>query len=183
MSTNTLDSGGKSTRRPGYVYGGVGYIPLTRGRAALCDPGDVAFLSQWDWFVVISKKSNDERAFRNRRASEDNGRAGLVQMSHAIARPEIGQQVDHVNHNPLDNRRSNLRVCSQAENKRNVRSKGGTSRFKGVTWNARRRKWSTSITKGRSYWIGYYDSETDAAIVYNVAAQLFHGDFACLNDI
>lgn len=48
-----------------------------------------------------------------------------VSLHRFILNPSCEMQVDHINHNPLDNRRDNLRVCSQQENLKNRRTKRG----------------------------------------------------------
>ena len=95
-----------------------------------------------------------------------------------------GKVVDHINHDTKDNRRSNLRVCTQAQNRRNQLKTRGSSQYKGVSWSTRRKKWAAFICKERqTYGLGEFKNEEDAAIVYNVAAQLLHGQFAHLNKV
>lgn len=104
-------------------------------------------------------------------------------MSRELLRASGSTIVDHINHDTLDNRRSNLRICTSTENNRNVRSKGKSSRFKGVYWDGVNKKWVAVITCGKTMKIGLLDEEEDAAIMYNVAAQLFFGKFAYLNPV
>lgn len=90
--------------------------------------------------------------------------------------------VDHINRNGLDNRRCNLRVCSSRLQMANQGSRGGSSLYKGVTWNKRRKKWCAKIQVcGKWYHLGYFDDELDAARAYDEAALAFHGAYACLN--
>jgi hypothetical protein len=91
--------------------------------------------------------------------------------------------VDHINGNGLDNRRENLRICSQALNCANAKkTKGKTSRFKGVFWNRQSKKWCAQIgNKKRNHIIGYFNSEARAAQAYNRKAKEFFGEFARLN--
>lgn len=70
---------------------------------------------------------------------------------------------DHINGDTLDCRRSNLRVSTTAENAQNQGSRGGSSRFRGVTWDRARGKWmATAMLGGRRRTIGRFDSEADA---------------------
>jgi hypothetical protein len=72
--------------------------------------------------------------------------------------------VDHRDGNPLDNRRANLRLASQAENCQNVRARGGTSRFRGVSWDRKSQKWyAKAKLNGRQHALGLYEREEDAA--------------------
>lgn len=90
--------------------------------------------------------------------------------------------VDHINRNGLDNRRCNLRVVSQRTQMANQGSRGGSSRFKGVTWRKERKKWCAKIqVQGKWHHIGYFDDEIEAAKAYDQVALQWHGDNACLN--
>lgn len=92
--------------------------------------------------------------------------------------------VDHINGDPSDNRRENLRVCTQAENLRNKKKpiSGRKSKYKGVK--PRLGKFEASIGKGESYrYIGTYETEIEAAVAYNVKAAELFGEFARLNEI
>lgn len=74
---------------------------------------------------------------------------------------------DHINFDRLDNRRSNLRVVTQAENLQNRRSyKGSTSRFRGVNWRKSHRKWQArGRINNKENHLGYFDDEEEAAEV------------------
>ena len=92
--------------------------------------------------------------------------------------------VDHINGNRQDNRISNLRPASRAENLRNqIGSRGGTSKYLGVSWSTRRRKWIATVKpSGRNAkYLGQFDCEIDAAICRDVGAMKYHGAFASLN--
>jgi hypothetical protein len=107
-----------------------------------------------------------------------------------VMREPEGLVVDHINGNRLDNRKSNLRACTVAQNSQNRRKPvknyaGGapTSKFKGVY---RRRqkptKWYAAIrVAGRSQFLGSFDTETEAARAYNMAATEAWGEYAGLN--
>lgn len=81
------------------------------------------------------------------------------------------RQGDHINRDPLDNRRSNLRVLTQAQNQQNRGTRGtGTSQYRGVCWHARDRRWQASAKIGRkNFHIGLFADELEAAR----AAQAF----------
>ena len=99
-----------------------------------------------------------------------------------IAGATKGEIVDHRNGNTLDNCRLNLRICAQAENTINRKSKGGASRFKGVWLEKRRGKWVAEIRlNGKRKHIGTFVDEIEAAKAYDAAARKTHGEFATLN--
>lgn len=91
--------------------------------------------------------------------------------------------VDHQNGNGLDNRRSNLREATVAQNSANSRlSRRSTSGFKGVTWYKRCSRWRAHIkVDQKQRHLGYFDDPTAAAKAYDAAALDVFGDFARLN--
>lgn len=92
-----------------------------------------------------------------------------------------GLVVDHINGNPLDNRRENLRLCTVKENNWNRRRRiGGSSRFKGVSRAGNR--WKAIIwPNGSQKYLGSYADPEEAARAYDRAAAEEYGEFACLN--
>jgi hypothetical protein len=106
-------------------------------------------------------------------------------MHRLIMAPPAGLCVDHINHDGLDNRRCNLRICTQRENSSNMRAhRDSNSPFKGVCYEKAFSRWRASIGfKGVTIYLGIFPSEIDAALAYNEAALKYHGEFACLNDV
>lgn len=92
-------------------------------------------------------------------------------------------QIDHRDGNPSNNRASNLRESTQAENARNCAGRRGkSSSYKGVHLFRRTSKWTAQIAvSGKSKHLGFFDTEIEAAVAYNHAAQSLHGDFARLS--
>ena len=90
---------------------------------------------------------------------------------------------DHSNGNGLDNRRANLRPATVTQNSANQRPRRGTSsRYKGVRWCKKSRKWRAGIkVNGRERHLGLFTSEEDAARAYNEAALGAWGEYAYLN--
>lgn len=88
--------------------------------------------------------------------------------------------VDHINHNGLDNRRCNLRVCTNSQNICNCCiPKNNKSGHKGVYWDSNRKKWNTQITiNKKTIHLGRYDNIEDAIRVRNEAAKKYYGEFA-----
>lgn len=98
---------------------------------------------------------------------------------------EVTTPVDHVDGDPLNNTRKNLRSCDHQQNMMNRKShKGSSSQFKGVYWETSRQKWRAAIrVNGKRHSLGYYLVEVEAASAYNQAALTYHGEFARLNQI
>lgn len=98
--------------------------------------------------------------------------------------PPDNMQIDHKNDNGLDNRKLNLRVCTSGQNAQNRPSqKGASSKFKGVSWSKKKKKWRSVLHQNdKSIHIGYYDNEIEAACAYDKAAKELFGEFAYLNN-
>lgn len=96
-----------------------------------------------------------------------------------------GIGTDHKNGNKLDNRISNLRICSQEFNNKNVSlRKDNTSGYKGVSWSKQYNKWRVQINiKNKRVIVGYYNNKLYAAYVYNQVCLIHYGSFAKLNKI
>jgi hypothetical protein len=94
------------------------------------------------------------------------------------------EQVDHRDHDTLDNTRANLRLATAVENSRNQRrSRNNRSGFKGVSFHKRAGKWHAQITTaGKRRHLGYFAAAETAAFAYNLAAVQHFGDFAVLNE-
>lgn len=91
-------------------------------------------------------------------------------------------QVDHINGDKLDNRKENLRVCTNTENAKNRPAFSG--KYKGVHFAKKQRKWVAQITVNRKiYNLGSHENAEHAALAYNEAAIKYHGEYAYLNTI
>ena len=88
--------------------------------------------------------------------------------------------IDHINCIRYDNRRANLRLCSNKENVRNQRRcVRNTTGFKGVSFDKRRGKFTAGITvDGKRHFLGYYADPADAARAYDLAANRYFGEYA-----
>jgi hypothetical protein len=104
-------------------------------------------------------------------------------MHRVIMKTPEEMDTDHINHDQLDNRRENLRICTRSENKRNsVAYKTNTSGFKGVTFSRHTNKWQAQIKVGDlEKYLGYFSKLEAAAHAYDDAAKKYYGDFAKLN--
>jgi len=149
-------------------------IPLTQGKFTIVDAEDYDRLAEHKW--CAAEISGNFYAQRGAKGT-------TIKMHREILNIPPGLVCDHKNHNTLDNRRCNLRICTPAQNNYNQLPRdGGTSRYKGVHWHKEHRKWQAQIQhQGRMIHIGYYDYEADAAIAYDDMAIELFGEFACLN--
>ena len=104
----------------------------------------------------------------------------IISMHRMITMAKKGQIVDHQNGDTLDNRTSNLRICSHAENMRNRRiNKNNKSGFKGVWLDNQTKLYRAEIkAEGKRIGLGYHQSAEDAHAAYVEAAKKYHGEFA-----
>lgn len=95
-----------------------------------------------------------------------------------ISDPDV--VIDHINHNGLDNRKSNLRICNNSQNLCNCNiSKNNKSGCKGVYWSNDRQKWCAQITiNNKTKGLGRYNNYEDAVKARNEAAFKYYEEFA-----
>lgn len=150
-------------------------IPLTQGQNAIVDTEDFEWLSQWHWYAEWSSFTNSyyagSKTTNNRR----------LRMHRAIIKTDDSHQVDHRNHNTLDNRRNNLRVCNHSQNAMNKRLRADSSSgLKGVRQAST--KWAAQIRIGnKAVWLGTFSTPEKAARTYDSAARKHFGEFALTN--
>lgn len=158
-------------------------IPLTQGQVALIDDADYALVSEYRWYAVWNDYSKTFYAVRTEY------REGYPKRQVYMHRVILGVTdrrilVDHKNHVGTDNSRQNIRACHPHQNRSNTKKpkSGSRSQFKGVHWDRRCNKWFAQIVaRGKQIYLGICASELEAAIRYDNAARIHHGDFAFLN--
>lgn len=151
-------------------------IPLSQGQFALVDDKDFEYLSQWKWFLGCGGYAS-----RKYRCEKTKKRLNIL-MHRVINKTPHNMHTDHVNSDKLDNRRANIRTATRKQNMQNTKKKAGSSIYKGVSWYKAGKKWSAKINPDRKrLHLGYFHSETEAALAYNKAAIKYFGQFAKLN--
>jgi hypothetical protein len=150
-------------------------IPLSQGLVALVDDEDYDQASMHQWYAARVNGS----IYAQRSARLPNG----GQVTQKIHTHLTGWPlVDHINGNGLDNRRSNLRPATKAENNRNKRRyRNSTSGFKGVSQRGNGRWRAYIYVNGRRVGLGDHATAEAAARAYDAAAPVHHGEFARLN--
>ena len=131
------------------------------------------------WYSIWNKNSKSCRVY-----CFDHKKFGLASrlLHRTIMNCPEGMVVDHQFHDTLDNRKENLRICTVSQNAMNKRKSIGSSRFKGVSWHKRDKKWKGKIVhNGRRISLGNFSSEEEAARAYDAKALKLFGEFSCLN--
>ena len=161
-------------------------IKLTQGKFALVDDEDFERVSQYKWLAHKNNLSdNIWYAARNITVSK-NKRKRIYLHRYIMNVSEIRTPyVDHVNHNGLDNRKENLRLCSMSQNQANrATAIDSLSGYKGVSYQKRDKIFVASIVCNKEYYyLGCFKAADEAALAYNKKAIELHGEFAYLNKI
>lgn len=166
----------------------IGSMPSPSRQVQLMT-GEVAVIDEADWPVVSYFRWRYSRT----------GRAGPHAKKYvmaAIGSPRIylhrivmgspkGAFVDHIDGDPLNCRRANLRLVTKeqnAQNRRAHRTEGRTSKFRGVSWDKKARKWQATIYGGGTlYRLGWFTDDQLAAAVYDDASFVLHGEYGTRN--
>lgn len=125
------------------------------------------------------------------RSKYENGKYKSILMHRMIMDAPSEMQVDHINHNGLDNRKVNLRLCTNAQNCMNKRDfLRRPKNLKGVCHFSVNRRgriykyWRAQIgVAGKGIYLGCFNKADDAIKAYNNAAQKYFGEFAKLNEV
>ncbi len=155
-------------------------IPLTQGKYAIVDVEDYEQLIKYNWGVENNHMTR--YASRKRLTSDVNCLVARIKMHRQIINVPEGKFVDHINHNGLDNRKTNLRIVSQEQNDWNRRKRRGnyTSKYKGIR--KKDGKWHVRIShKKIRLYLGAFDDELAAARAYDAKAKELFKEYACLN--
>jgi hypothetical protein len=174
-SLRSAVDGGQLTEDGRRKTGGAWLIKLTFGKFAVIDAEDYDRVSQYNWCAVDFDHCWYAHTFK---------RDGTpLSMHRLITNAPKGLLVDHIDHSGLNNRKSNLRLCTNSQNQQNKRpTRGSTSRYKGVDrWNFHKKFRARITHNGKRIHLGYFDSEIDAAKAYDKKAKELFGKFAYLN--
>lgn len=135
------------------------YIELSgkkgKGHRTEVDEETYKLYGHLSWFL-------GDTGYAMRRPSLDDGTKVTIRLHRLVTDAPEGMVVDHLNGDKLDNRGSNLRVCTQAENARNRK---GTV---GVCWDKSKSKW---VVRYRNTHYGRYETESEARRAYQLACS------------
>lgn len=147
-------------------------IILTRGQVAKVDDDDFERFGKIPWYA---SKSRD-----NFYAARKSGRGPTVFLHRVIMGSPAGMKIDHENHDTLDCRKRNLRVCTNQQNvaNRNGANKTSKSGVRGVYWHKKAGKWTAMIRfNGKGRYLGLFAKKSDAAAAFSAATRHYFGEF------
>lgn len=160
-------------------------IELTQGKFALVDDQDFEELNKFKWH--LDKHGRNEYAKRWDYLGFIDGKKtqkGVKMHQHLMKknRGYIGH-TDHIDGNGLNNQMYNLRPTNKSLNSANSVAKGSKyTIYKGISWHKRQEKWNVRIRiMGESYYFGCFESDVEAAKIYDCAARRIYGKNARLN--
>jgi len=150
-------------------------IKLTQGQITQVDDEDYEYLNQWKW--GLKRGRNTCYVIRSNKVK---GKSIITRMHRVIMNNVKGMVIDHIDHNGLNNQKSNLRVCTHKQNLMNKVARG-KSKYLGVSYNNLgfiRARISVDL---KEIHLGYFKTEEDAAKSRDIASVKYFGDFASLN--
>lgn len=154
------------------------------GRVGIIEAVDYDSIKGLTWYCM-KNASNGTYVVANTGEKTARGTFKRVLMHRILLGVNENQIVDHKNGNGLDNRRCNIRIATRSQNmwnKRTTRRGKTSSKYKGVHWFKRDRKWQSQIcVNGIKRHLGYFDDEIEAAKAFDAAARELCGEFAYLN--
>lgn len=151
------------------------------GYKVLVDDEDYERISRYKWSV--NKKSKNDIYFRTHQYV--NGNRVTISLHRYImgCKYRDGNRVDHIDHNTFDNRKCNMRLCTEQENNQNRRKPvTNTTGYKGVRVSTGDNRWGAVVAiNDKNVRVGTYSSPEEAARMYDMLALKLHGEFACTN--
>jgi len=148
-------------------------IQLTQGKVALVDDEDYDWINGFKWHYTHFGYAGHRTDIKT-----------IVLMHRLILCAPKGMEVDHKNRDKLDNRRDNIRLCTRGQNNANRGVSRGSSKYKGVFWETRSKRWRAEAAKDKVvYTVGRFRDEKEAALAYNKKTLELWGEYARTNVI
>lgn len=149
-------------------------LKLSQGKFALVDDEDFEKLNKYKWCI-----NGMGRAMRSTTKPKK-----CIYLHRAIMNPPKNMTVDHIDGNPLNNQKNNLRICLHKNNLKNRSiNKNTPCGLKGVGLNSNGKFTARIWYKKRLIHLGTFVSKEEAARAYNKKAMIFRGKYANLNQL
>jgi hypothetical protein len=147
---------------------------------ALVDDIDFKYLNQFRWYV----QKGENTYYASRKIYYDDRTRHNIKMHRFILNTPDNMEIDHIDHNGLNNQRSNIRNCTKSQNAIN-RKTFGSSEFIGINpflqKCGKKRYRARLVINGKFISLGCYTNEIEAAITYDISAMIYHKEFAKTN--
>lgn len=141
------------------------FLPLSKGFQTEIDDADGPLATRWKWHVQVKPYGAYAR-----RGVKVEGRCLTVYLHRVLMDAPPDAEVDHIDRNGLNNRRSNLRLVTHSQNMWNRDPDAGVTR--------RRGRWRATITHtGKKIDIGLYECREDAVLARSFVAGQLRGEF------
>lgn len=156
-------------------------ILLSQGKIALIDDEDFEIVNRYKWYA------NKHRSTFYARTNVRVGYKKRINIKmHRLILNLTDQNIiiDHVDGNGCNNQKDNLRICTNSQNQANrPKRKYSIALYKGISQsNSKKGGWRAQIKiNGRVKSLGYFNTQEQAALAYNEAAKIIHGEFANIN--
>lgn len=157
-------------------------IILSNGMIAIVDDEDFEELNKYKWHYSIGSSQRKGYARRMKMTDRKTRRIYMHRVIMGLdGNPDRTFMVDHIDRNPLNNSKENLRICTLGENLRNKSKKiNGQFRYMGIR--KARKLFAAQIThNGNHICLGTYQTQEEAALAYNKKKIELHGEFANFN--
>ena len=151
------------------------WIGYTRnGEEFRFDNEDYERVIEYNWYLHKGNGYIETHIYK------ENKKRTKLKIHRLIMNPPDNMQIDHINHDKTDNRRQNLRICTNAENQYNQsKRKDNTSGYKGVHWFKNMQKWTAQIwVNNKKIHLRCFDNLEEATKAYKIAADKYFGEFA-----
>lgn len=158
----------------------VSKIKLTQNQFAIIDSDDFIRVTAFKWYANYHSSTKSFRAMRMVKKGKS---YTTILMSRFIFGSKKNGFVDHINHNTLDNRKSNLRLVTDSQNTRNRKKHSGLHKYKGIG-EVRQGVFQARIWwKGKNIHLGVFHKKKEAALEYNKKAVELFGKYAHINKV
>lgn len=143
-------------------------VSLSGGIICLIDDEDWDRIKNYSWCLHADKQYVGGRV--------ENGK--MVLLHRFIMNVSSDMKIDHINHNTFDNRKENLRICTQAQNMWNAKHRGSNTGIRGIHFRKKVGNYQVDITSyGKRVYLGVYPTIEEAIIVRKTAEFKYHGDY------